>query len=203
MRQQTHAPHEPARLVQIIARIIQVRFPRRAALRELGLPAHGLLLSLFGFNLGVEVGQGLVVAACLPVLALLHRTRSARAAYDEAAATYKSTVITAFQNVADSLRAIQSDADAVKTAAYAEQAAATTLDITRKQLQAGQIAYLSLLTAEGAYYQTLINLVVAKANRYADTAALFQALGGGWWNRSDVVKKKGRGGPPPQKPFLE
>jgi NodT family efflux transporter outer membrane factor (OMF) lipoprotein len=134
---------------------------------------------------------------------LLHRTRSARAAYDQAAATYKSTVITAFQNVADSLRAIQSDAEAVKTAAAAEHAAETTLEITRKQLQAGQISYLLLLTAEGAYYQTLINLVVAKANRYADTAALFQALGGGWWNRSDVVVKKGRGGPPPQKPFLE
>jgi NodT family efflux transporter outer membrane factor (OMF) lipoprotein len=134
---------------------------------------------------------------------LLHRTRAARATYDQSAAQYKSTVITAFQNVADSLRAIQSDADAVRTAAIAEQAAATTLDITRKQLQAGQIAYLSLLSAEQAYYQTQINLVVAKANRYADTAALFQALGGGWWNRSDVVVKKGRGGPPPQKPFLE
>ena len=134
---------------------------------------------------------------------LLHRTRAARANYDQAAAQYKSTVITAFQNVADSLRAIQSDAEAVKTAAYAEQAATTTLDITRKQLQAGAIAYLSLLTAEQAYYQALTNLVVAKANRYADTAALFQALGGGWWNRSDVVVKKGRGGPPPQKPFLE
>ena len=134
---------------------------------------------------------------------LLHRTRAARATYDQSAAQYKSTVITAFQNVADSLRAIQSDADAVRTAVIAEQAAETTLDITRKQLQAGQIAYLSLLSAEQAYYQTQINLVVAKANRYADTAALFQALGGGWWNRSDVVVKKGRGGPPPQKPFLE
>jgi NodT family efflux transporter outer membrane factor (OMF) lipoprotein len=134
---------------------------------------------------------------------LLHKTRGARAAYDQAAAQYKSTVITAFQNVADSLRAIQADADAVKTAAFAQQAAAATLDITRRQLQAGQIAYLSLLNAEQAYYQTLVNLVVAKANRYADTAALFQALGGGWWNRTDVEVKKGRGGPPPQKPFLE
>jgi NodT family efflux transporter outer membrane factor (OMF) lipoprotein len=134
---------------------------------------------------------------------LLHRTRAARATYDQTAAQYKSTVITAFQNVADSLHAIRSDAEAINTAAAAEHAAETSLDITRKQLQAGQIGYLSLLSAEQAYYQTLINLVVAKANRYADTAALFQALGGGWWNRSDVVIKKGRGGPPPQKPFLE
>ena len=134
---------------------------------------------------------------------LLHKTRAARAAYDQSAAQYKSTVITAFQNVADSLRAIQADANAVGTAVTAEQAAATTLDITRKQLQAGQIAYLSLLNAQQVYYQTLISLAQAKATRLADTAALFQALGGGWWNRSDVVVKKGRGGPPPQKPFLE
>jgi NodT family efflux transporter outer membrane factor (OMF) lipoprotein len=134
---------------------------------------------------------------------LLHKTRAARAAYDQSAALYKSTVITAFQNVADSLRAIQADANAVRTAETAEQAAATTLDITRKQLQAGQIAYLSLLNAQQVYYQTLISVVQAKATRLADTAVLFQALGGGWWNRSDVVVKKGRGGPPPQKPFLE
>ena len=88
---------------------------------------------------------------------LLHKTRAARAGYDQAAAQYKSTVITAFQNVADSLRAIQADAEAVRTAAAAAHAAETTLDITRKQLQAGQIAYLSLLNAEQAYYQTLIS----------------------------------------------
>ncbi|MBV9275008.1 MAG: efflux transporter outer membrane subunit [Verrucomicrobia bacterium] len=134
---------------------------------------------------------------------LLHRTRAARATYDQTEAQYRNTVITAFQNVADSLRAIQADADSVKTAAAAEQAAATSLDIARKQLQLGQIAYLTMLQAEGAYYQALISLVQAKAARYADTAALFQALGGGWWNRSDIVPQKGRGGPPPQKPFLE
>jgi NodT family efflux transporter outer membrane factor (OMF) lipoprotein len=134
---------------------------------------------------------------------LLHRTRAARATWDQTEAQYRNTVITAFQNVADSLRALQADADSVKTAAAAEQAAATTLDITRKQLQLGEIAYLTMLASEAAYYQALINLVQAKATRYADTAALFQALGGGWWNRSDIVPKKGRGGPPPQKPFLE
>ena len=42
-----------------------------SALRELGLPTHGLALSLFGFNLGVELGQGLVVALALPLLALV------------------------------------------------------------------------------------------------------------------------------------
>jgi NodT family efflux transporter outer membrane factor (OMF) lipoprotein len=120
---------------------------------------------------------------------LLHRTRAARAAFDEAAATYRSTVITAFQNVADSLRALQSDAKALTAAVAAERAAATSLDIVRGQLRLGAVAYLSVLNAENTYQQALINLVQARANRYADTAALFQSLGGGWWNRSGSVSE--------------
>jgi NodT family efflux transporter outer membrane factor (OMF) lipoprotein len=118
---------------------------------------------------------------------LLHRTRAAEAVYDEAASAYRSTVITAFQNVADTLHALQSDADALKAAAASETAAARSLNIVRRQLDLGQIAYLGLLTAQQTYQQALINRVQAQAGRYADTAALFQALGGGWWNRSDVA----------------
>ena len=120
---------------------------------------------------------------------LLHRQRAAEAAYDQAAAQYRSVVLTAFQNVADSLHAIQSDADALKAAVTAERAAAKSLSIARTQLDLGQISYLPLLNAEQTYQQALINLVQALANRYTDTAALFQALGGGWWNRSDVHDK--------------
>jgi outer membrane protein TolC len=54
-------------------------------------------------------------------------------------------------------------------------------------LQLGAINYLGLLTAENTYNTALIALVQAQAARYADTAALFQALGGGWWNRQDVA----------------
>jgi NodT family efflux transporter outer membrane factor (OMF) lipoprotein len=125
--------------------------------------------------------------------ALFHRTRAARAAFEEAAATYRSTVLTAFQNVADSLRALQSDAEALKAAVGAEHAAATSLDIARTQLQLGAVAYLALLNAESTYQQAVISLVQARANRYADTAALFQSLGGGWWNRPDVVSAKSSG----------
>jgi outer membrane protein TolC len=96
-------------------------------------------------------------------------------------------VLTAFQNVADTLRALQYDADAVKAQFAAERAASENLAIARKALALGSISYLSLLNAEQTYQQALISLVQAKANRYADTAALFQALGGGWWNRSDVA----------------
>jgi NodT family efflux transporter outer membrane factor (OMF) lipoprotein len=119
---------------------------------------------------------------------LLHRERAARAAYTQAAEQYRSTVLTAFQNVADTLNALLQDADALKAAAAAKDAASVTLDLARKQYQSGYANYLSLLNAEQAYQQAVINLVQAQANRYADTAALFQALGGGWWNRADIPR---------------
>jgi len=117
---------------------------------------------------------------------LLHRQRAAEAAYDQAAAQYRSVVLTAFQNVADTLHAIESDSDALKAAVASERAAAKSLSIARSQLELGAISYLALLNAEQTYQQAMVNLVQAIANRYADTVALFQALGGGWWNRSDV-----------------
>jgi NodT family efflux transporter outer membrane factor (OMF) lipoprotein len=119
---------------------------------------------------------------------LRHRERAAQAAFTQAAEQYRSTVLTAFQNVADTLHALQQDADALKAAADAKHAANRTLDLARKQYQSGYVGYLALLSAELAYQQAVINLVQAQANRYADTAALFQALGGGWWNRPDVPK---------------
>jgi NodT family efflux transporter outer membrane factor (OMF) lipoprotein len=119
---------------------------------------------------------------------LMHRERAARAAYTQADEQYRGTVLTAFQNVADTLSALQQDADALKAAAAAKDAASVTLDLTKKQLESGYASYLALLSAEQAYQQALINLVQAQSNRYADTAALFQALGGGWWNRTDIPK---------------
>ena len=119
---------------------------------------------------------------------LLHRERAARAAYVEADEQYRSTVLTAFQNVADTLHALEQDAEGLKAAAAARDAARATLDLTTRQMQVGYVNYLALLSAEQAYQQSVINLVQAQSNRYADTAALFQALGGGWWNRADVPK---------------
>ena len=117
----------------------------------------------------------------------LHQKRAAVAAYDQAAAQYRGTVLTAFQNVADTLRALQSDADALKAQVEAERSAANSLAIAREQFKVGAISYPSLLNAQETYLQARISLVQAQAIRYADTAALFQALGGGWWNRSDVA----------------
>ncbi len=96
------------------------------------------------------------------------------------------TMLSAFQNVADTLYAIRCDADALKAAVAAEGAAAKSLAIARTQLELGDVSYLALLNAEQTYQQAVMSRVQALANRYADTAALFQALGGGWWNRSGV-----------------
>jgi NodT family efflux transporter outer membrane factor (OMF) lipoprotein len=109
---------------------------------------------------------------------LLHRKRAADAALDQAGAAYKSAVLTAFQNVADALHALAADADALEAASRAMQAAQKTLDVVKHQLELGAVSYLALLNAEQAYQQASIIVIQSRANRFADTAALFQALGG-------------------------
>jgi len=81
------------------------------------------------------------------------------------------------------LFALEFDAVALKAQAEAEAAARESLDMTNKQLQFGGTSYLALFNAQRQYEQAKIGLVQAQAARYADTAALFQALGGGWWQR--------------------
>ncbi|MEB0139320.1 MULTISPECIES: efflux transporter outer membrane subunit [unclassified Undibacterium] len=119
--------------------------------------------------------------------ALSAKRRAAEAAYDQVAAQYRNTVLMAFQNVADSLRALDYDAQTLKQQAEVEALAKETLDLTTKQYQLGSVSSLALLDAKRSYQSARIALVQAQASRYADTAALFQALGGGWWNRSELA----------------
>jgi outer membrane protein TolC len=109
---------------------------------------------------------------------LLHRKRAADAALDQAGSMYKSTVLTAFQNVADALHALAADADAMNASGRAEEAAQKSLDVSSHQLELGAVSYLALLSAQQAYQQALISAIQARASRFTDTAALFQALGG-------------------------
>ncbi len=109
---------------------------------------------------------------------LLHRKRAADAALDQAGAMYQSAVLTAFQNVADALHALDTDADALNAASRAMSASQKSLDVVRHQLELGSVSYLALLNAEQSYQQAVVSLAQARSNRYADTAALFQALGG-------------------------
>ena len=115
--------------------------------------------------------------------ALDAKRKAAIAAYEQANAQYRSTVLTAFQNVADTLRALESDATALKAQTEVEALAQESMELSSKQYRLGGVSYLTLLDAERVYQQSHVNLVQAQAARYSDTAALFQALGGGWWNR--------------------
>lgn len=113
--------------------------------------------------------------------ALLAERRAAIAAYDAAAATYQEAVLKAFKNVADTLRAIEADARTLRVQKQAELAANAHLNLVKQQFYLGGVSYLSLLDAQRQYQQVRIRLIQAQASRYMDTAALFQALGGGWW----------------------
>lgn len=136
------------------------------------------------WSLGADFAQPLFDGGTL-----LHQTRAARAAYDQASSQYRSTVIVAFQNVADVLHAIQADNDMLLTASTTETATSRSLEIARRQVAAGEIARIALLNAQQAYLQARLMVVQARASRFADTAALFQALGGGWWNSSDLTQQ--------------
>jgi NodT family efflux transporter outer membrane factor (OMF) lipoprotein len=114
---------------------------------------------------------------------LLHRKRAADDALRQAAAQYQSSVLTAYENVADTLHASLSDAEALAADVRAENAAKVTYDLTRRQMEVGYVDSLLLLNAETTYQVALIQRVQAQATRFGDVVALFQALGGGWWNR--------------------
>jgi NodT family efflux transporter outer membrane factor (OMF) lipoprotein len=120
---------------------------------------------------------------------LMHQERAAKAAYVEAAEQYRGTVLTAFQNVADTLVALDQDARALQAASQAERAAKTTLDLSQLQLKHGYIGTFELLAAQQSYQQARIALFEADASRFADTAALYQALGGGWWHHPEMGKQ--------------
>jgi NodT family efflux transporter outer membrane factor (OMF) lipoprotein len=117
--------------------------------------------------------------------ALWHKKRAADAALDQAGAQYRSAVLLACQNVADTLHALAADADALRASAEAERAAKKTFELAMRQRELGTIPLIAVMNAELAYQQAELAFVQAEANRYADTAGLFQALGGGWWNRRE------------------
>lgn len=115
---------------------------------------------------------------------LFFQRRAAIAAFDVALAQYKQVLLQAFKNTADSLRALDNDARTFRDAKAAERAAYSNMIITGNQYRDGGVSYLNLLTAQQQYQQTKLASIQAQAQRYADTAALYQALGGGWWNRN-------------------
>ena len=141
---------------------------------------------LFSAGTGIWSLAGSIAQPIFDAGALEHRKRAAVAAYDESAGLYRGTLLIAFQDVANALRALEFDAEALNQQVIAERSAQTSLDLVQAQFRLGAVAYINLLTAQQSYQDTVLARVKAQAARYSDTTALFQALGGGWWNRQDV-----------------
>ena len=144
---------------------------------------------LFGSGTGAWSAGASLTAPIFHGGELIHKRRAALADLDNAAAQYRQTVLAAMQDVADTLRALEADARDLRAEAKAEDLASKSLDITRKQFAAGGVSHVQLLIAERQYAQAHQNRVSAEAARYSDSAALYQALGGGWWNRTDQQDK--------------
>jgi len=144
---------------------------------------------LFGTGSGFWTVGASLTQTLFDAGALLHEKRAADAALDQAAAQYRAAVILACQNVADTLRALQADAESLKASAAAERAAKRTFELAQSQQKLGTLSLVAVLNAEQTYQQAQMALIQARASRYSDTAALFQALGGGWWNRAEGVSK--------------
>jgi NodT family efflux transporter outer membrane factor (OMF) lipoprotein len=193
----------PSVLVERRPDILQAEANMRAANAQVGIATANRLpnitLSANAGSTALAIGQvfgpgtgfwNLGAALLAPIFdggTLLHQQRAARATYRQSAEQYRATVLTSFQNVADTLTAIEQDSRTVKATAAARDAAQASLDITRRQYKDGYVAYLAVLTANQAYQQARIGLVQAEADRFADTTALFQALGGGWWHSPDLT----------------
>lgn len=194
----------PANLVEQRPDVLEAEANLHAASAEIGIAVANRLpnieLTANGGSTALALGQMFApgtgfwsIGASLtqPIFeggALLHRERAAHANYDQAAAQYRSTVLAAFQNVADTLAALEQDAEAVKAAAAAEATARAALDMSQREAKDGYASDLPLLAAEQNYQQARIALVQGEASRLADTAALFQALGGGWWEHPDMTE---------------
>jgi NodT family efflux transporter outer membrane factor (OMF) lipoprotein len=148
------------------------------SLGEASLALHSLFAGPAVWSIGAGLLQPLFHGGELEA-----QRRAAVAGYDQAEAQYRQTVLLAFQNVADALRSLEADARALEAQSSATEYARQTLDLTQRQYQLGGTGILALLIAQQQYQQQRLTLVAVQAARYADTAALFQALGGGWWNR--------------------
>ncbi|MFI4954325.1 MAG: efflux transporter outer membrane subunit, partial [Gammaproteobacteria bacterium] len=142
--------------------------------------------SLFGPSTKIWAFQAQVTQAIFNGGALIAQREAAIAAFEASLAQYQFAVLTAFQNVGDTLNALEMDAQTLQANTAAEKAAKTTLDMVSKQYYLGGVSYLNLLYAQMQYHQAYMARIISEATRYADTAALFQSMGGGWWNLDNI-----------------
>ena len=114
---------------------------------------------------------------------LLNKQRAAEAGLTQAEAQYRQTVIGAFQNVADALRALQADAKAVQAAVHAETVARKSFEIVKQQFlmaEGSAVNMLQVLNAEQTWLAASVTRMSAEGQRLGDVVGLFMALGGDW-----------------------
>jgi NodT family efflux transporter outer membrane factor (OMF) lipoprotein len=126
------------------------------------------------WNIGLNLTQPLFRGGELHA-----KKRAAQAAYEAALAGYRQTVLQALQQVADSLTALRDDAHELQARDDAWQHAQASVSIASRQYAAGGISQTALLDAQRQALQTAIDRTRAQADQFADSAALFQALGSG------------------------
>jgi NodT family efflux transporter outer membrane factor (OMF) lipoprotein len=147
---------------------------------------YGAAGSSFG-NLSAENGRfwSFGPSLSIPLFrggSLWYGRKAAIDAYQQSQANYRQTVLTAFAQVADSLKALEHDAEALQAQTEAQQSAAEALHLLQANYSSGLVAYLDVLTADVQFHQATVSYLQAVAQRHQDTVALFVALGGGWWN---------------------
>jgi NodT family efflux transporter outer membrane factor (OMF) lipoprotein len=113
---------------------------------------------------------------------LWYGRKAAIDAFQAAQANYRQTVLGAFAQVGDSLKALEHDAQALQAQADAQRAAGEALKLVQVNYRAGLAAYMDVWAADVQFHQASIGYLQAVAQRHQDTVALFVALGGGWWN---------------------
>jgi NodT family efflux transporter outer membrane factor (OMF) lipoprotein len=160
------------------------RFPQITINGNIGSTSTALS-QLFTPGTGFWTLTGNIAQTIFDANQLANKQRAAEESMSQTASLYRDVMLAAFQNVADTLRALQADARAVSAAITAERAAQRNIDVIRRQVEQGQVSIPTLIVAQQAYLTTSLATVQAQAQRLSDTVALFQALGGGWWNRLD------------------
>ncbi len=211
---QIFLPHDiplsvPSDLVQQRPDILQAEATLHAASAEIGVATAAMLPSI---TLGGSVGYSAISSASLfagpssvwsvgagvtqPIFnggTLWFHREAARDAFNAANAQYRQTVLSAFEQVADSLRALEHDAQALSIREQSLKTSQGALKLVDVGYKAGLSTYSDLLLADGQLHQAEIAEIEARAQRYQDTVALFVSLGGGWWNAPNSPDKLAAG----------
>lgn len=155
-----------------------------AGVEQIGLAPHTLLTA--GDNIW-NFGGG-VTAPLFHGGALRAQKRAAEDNFNSTRATYQQVVLQSFAQVADSLDALVHDTRLLAEQRAALESSRRSLDLTRRAYQGGDVALLQVLDASRLYQRARLGYAQAEAQRYADTAQLFLAMGGGWWARADATQ---------------